>query len=339
MMQYFKNVLLWNIRELIKNEDGGYSLLRLPHEVEKNMLEQGRLMNQTAIGVEFRFIPKGKAKFYLKSKDPQMTRAYLYRGVVQAEWQQSYFTISNEKITTIEINPFKEVDAQVEWLNHERKSPFSSRLYRLVFDYTSFELFDIEGEFLQIEEKDMPEKRYLSYGSSITSASLTYLQNLSYPYLVANHIGYDLINIGFPGSCRLEKEVAEFIAKSHDFDIATIELGINVIAEWDEAMFQNKVHEFLNVALATHEKETFFITDIMSYFNECCSAISVEKVENYRSIVKEEVEKIKRQNVFYIRGDALLKSCKYLCADLVHPSLEGHQEIYQNFIALILNKL
>lgn len=338
MMQYFKKVLLWNVREIKKNEDGGWTLFRLPQAAEKDMLMQGKNMNQTAVGVEFRFIPKGKVKFYLKSKDPQMTRAYLFRGVVQAEWQNSYYTISNEKVTIIEIDPFQEVDKQVEFLNHERNSPFSSRLYRLVFDYSSFDLYDIEGDFLPIEIEDMPTKRYLAYGSSITSSSLTYLQNLSYPYLIASHIGYDLVNVGFPGSCRLEKEVAEVIAKEK-FDFATLEFGINVIAEWDEETFHNKVHEFLNVVLAAHPNQTFFVTDIMSYFNECCSAVSDEKLARYRKIVKEEVEKIHRTNVFYIRGDELLTTRKYLCADLVHPTIEGHQEIYQNYISWIFKKM
>lgn len=337
-MIIYNKVVLWNIQELVKNDDGGFSLLRLPLSCEKSMLEQGKNMNKTAVGVEFRFIPRSQVTFYLKSKDVNMTQAQLYLGSVQASWDQSYFTVSNKEITKIIITPLKN-EEEIAFINKGKKSSFDSRVYRLIFDYTEFELFDIEGDFEEIKEIYMPQKRYLAYGSSITSSSLTYIQELSYPSLIAKDLGYDLINLGFPGSCRLEKEVADYIANFNNFDIATIELGINVIDTWSITEFKEKVHYFLSTVINKHLDKLFFITDIFSYFNECCSGVKSSKVEAFCSVIEKEISFNKWENVIYVKGSYLLPNRYMLCADLVHPDIDGHALIYKNFVKVIRDNI
>lgn len=326
----YRNVIFWNVSEMLKDEEtGAYALLRLPLECESGMTEQGRNMNRTAIGVELRFRIRGEVTFRFLSKNKEGTRAYLYHGSVQAGWEQTCFTIMREvkEITVAD----RYVSDPVREINQRKGSPFSSEIFRLIFDATEVQFVDMKGDCLPLFEDDTPSVRYLAYGSSITAGSLTYLPQLAYPALVAGAMKCDLINLGFPGSCRMEKEIADHLAERNDFDIATIELGINVIAEWTVNEFQEKVRCFLRRVIPHHPQVRFYITDLFPYFNRSCGT-GDEKVRDYQKVVADEVAALNAPNVRLIRASDLLSSRTNLTADLVHPDLDGHREIAENLI-------
>ena len=330
----FKNVEIFNIREMVKNEEGdGYILKRFPSYCEADMLEQGINMNRSSIGVEFRFKFKGEVSFKLKSKNPEGARACLYLGDVQAMWQQSLFTIGNE-IREIVVKEYEELNDCVKQINDMKNARFSDKLYRLVFDYNDFELIDVCGDFLPIDALDCPSKKYLSYGSSISSCSLTYISQISYNYMLAKQLGYDFINVGFSGSCRMEKEIVDYICNHERFDLATMELGINVIDSFDAEQFRERVHYLLTSIGALDFYERIYVIDIFPYFNEMCG-VSEEKLELFRRIVKEETLALNNPKIKHLRGDSLLSDRSKLCADLVHPDIDGHFEIYSNLLKVI----
>jgi len=329
------NVDFHNVDELVFDPTTkAYTMLRLPKKCEKEMLEQGINMNKSSISVELRFKFEDEITFIFKSKEKEGTRVYLFIGEAQGPWDYSYWTImEDEKRVTIKKNPFA-LDG-VKTINKLKHSRFSSDVYRLIFDGSEVQFVGMEGKALPLCPEDHPSKKYLSYGSSITSNSITYLPTLSFPSLIAKRFGLDLINKGFSGSCRMEKEVADYLASFPDFEFATFEFGINVIGEWDEKTFEEKLHYFLSTVLNAHLDKTFYIIDIFSYFNENCGNVSKEKVENYRQIVKKELKMIRHPNAIYIRGDELLLGRDKLCGDLVHPDIDGHQEIYRHLEKII----
>ncbi len=332
MMEY-QNVVFWNVSEMIKDEEtGAYSLLRLPLACEKEMLAQGKRMNRTAIGVELRFRIKDEVTFRFLSKDKEGTRAYLYHGSVQAGWEETYFTITRE-IKEITIRPNYPQEG-VRAINAMKDSRYCTEVFRLVFDASEVQFVDLKGECLPLLQDDLPSKRYLSYGSSITAGSLTYIPQLTYPFLVAKELKHDLINVGFPGSCRLEKEVADYLAKRNDYAIATIELGINVIGEWSVIEFQEKVHYFLNRVIKSHPEVQFYVLDIFPYFNTSCGTDD-EKVVAFTKVVQDEVQSLHASNVRFLSASTLLTSRANLSSDLVHPDLDGHLEIAANLIKQI----
>lgn len=157
---------------------------------------------------------------------------------------------------------------------------------------------------------------------------------LSYPYLLAKKINMDLINVGFPGSCRLEKEVADALAYEKEFDIATIELGINIIDDMPIEEFYKRAYYLLDTISKTHLNSKLFVIDIYNYFNEVCG-VNERKLNKYRNMVKAICELLNRENIVYISAKKILKTRMNLTADLVHPDLDGHYEIYSNLYKII----
>lgn len=330
----FKNINLWNISEVEYIESTkSYRLYRLPKKCERNMLEQGRNMNHINIGVEFRFeMIDDEIQLILKAPLAGI-KAFVYFGGVQAEWFQSSFIIT-DKETKITIK--KPKYEYINKINGMKSSIYDTRLVRVLFDEGELHLVDVIGNVKPALEL-LPKKIYLSYGSSITSNSLTYVPMLGYPYLLAKKLGYDLINIGFSGSCRMEKEVADELCEKK-FDIATIELGINIIDDMDINEFYKRAYYLLDNISLSHQNSKLFVIDIYTYFNEVCG-VNDKKLNQYRNVIKTICNELRRENIIYVSAKKLLKTRKNLSADLVHPDLDGHLEIYNNLSKIIKNNI
>ena len=59
------------------------------------------------------------------------------------------------------------------------------------------------------------------------------------------------------------------------------------------------------------------------------------KIEKFREIVRAQVSSLALPNLSHLPGRSLLTSTAGLTADLVHPSLLGHEEIAQNLTRAI----
>lgn len=327
----YKNIQLFNISEIIFDKTTkAYALLRLPAYCEKTMLLQGKRMNRSSIGVEFRFRTKTSVTITLKSNDDNGTVVYLYIGDKQAAYDVAKFTIMHEpKSITIDYRLLESVYAAKLGLNR-----YAPELFRLVFDGSEVQLVDISGEPLLPKEEDSPDTIYVAYGSSISANSISFLPNLGYVGLLGDALKATTYNLAFPGSCRMEPEVAKYFAEELTFDYLTLEFGINVINEWDFETFEHKVVNFLTVVAHAHPSALIYVTDIFSYFNKLCG-VSDEKLMEYREIVKTAVKALSLRNVTYIAGDILLPSSENLCTDLVHPDIKGHSEIFNNLIKVV----
>ena len=94
----FKNINFWNVAEIkLDQETNAYRLFRVREKCEVNMLDQGRNMNHTSIGVELRFkMIDEEVEIVLKTKGEAFGNAYIYFGSTQGEWNQSSFVIKNQ---------------------------------------------------------------------------------------------------------------------------------------------------------------------------------------------------------------------------------------------------
>lgn len=317
----FKGIEFYNVSSLLFDTDSNaYSLLRLPIECETNMLEQGRNMNRSSIGVELRFaLVDDEIEIILKGKN-EAGMCFVYFGDVQAEWFQSSFVIKNNEDTIIKI---KKTNLDVDEINKNKGSIYPSNMVRILFNGTMVQFADIKGK---VEPIEFERKTMLFYGSSITANSITFTPGISYPTLVCKDLGIDLKNVGFPGSCRIEKEVVDEIS-SFDFDMAFIELGINIINDIEVDEYKEKCSYLLSQI--TKKKINIFMTDIYSYYNERCG-VSDDKLSSFRDTLKSLC--LGYGNVIYIPGNSLLPTRSHLCADLVHPDIDGHRIIYSNLI-------
>lgn len=335
----FKNAELFNIVDLPPAADGrgGFDLYRLPADVRAEADEGLRLRtSHFTCGAEIRFvINSGTAKITLRTAGALVTDKpsrhgvlVTYFGGIQSGWQTSTYSFSDEP-TTIEIAPPANLSS-LELLTRLNGYPYSPQVIRLLFSSAPAVLMDIEGDIRPPEEDEIPALRGLMYGSSITHGSLAMSANHFYTSAVGRNLKADICNLGFAGTCHLEKSVADYIASRSDCDFFFSELGINVLGYMSEEEFDRRVRYYVNTAANAHAGKYFVVTDIY-YCHEDLRGSA--KVNAYREIVRRACAESGCGNVYYVNGLDLLTSSAGLSGDMVHPNVDGVAEIARNLTA------
>ncbi|MBQ8509821.1 MAG: hypothetical protein IJ493_07945 [Clostridia bacterium] len=325
----YNNFELYNIAELIPAEDGGHYMSRVPSHVRAAMSEQGQRMAIGLTGCEMRFvINNGKAEITLQTTQPGVTTyALLYYGGVQAGWQTVRHYIYDHP-TTITIEPPAGMDT-LRAISDAAGYPYSPEVCRIVFECGSLILLDAKGDVRPPKADEVPSRRFMMYGSSITHGSLACTPNMTYLEQISRRLGMDMYSFGFAGSCCMERAVCDYICAQDEtnprrWDFAVFELGINVlhIAEDD---FASRVKYLLDTAQAKNPGKKLFVIDIYYHSGDLLGS---PKTDAFRRIVREACEG--RENVMHIDGRTLLTSARGLSADFTHPNVDGVSEIAQN---------
>lgn len=149
----------------------------------------------------------------------------------------------------------------------------------------------------------------------------------TYAVILAGLLGADLINLGFSGNARLEEEMAVHIGERDDWDLATVEMGINVIDIWEVEEFKSKADRFVSILAEKSRRRRIFCTDL---FLSTRDFTGDRKITAFRKIMEEKVKSMGLPNLVHIGGRELLRSVSGLTADLVHPSSAGMEETVRN---------
>lgn len=331
----FKNADLFNICDMPPAADGrgGYDLFRLPPETRAEAEENLRVRTSHFLcGAEIRFVIRsGTARVTLRTASarpedapPAYGQLVTYYGGIQSGWQTAFYRYTDQP-TTLEIAPPTNL-AELEKLTLLNGYPYAPCVVRLLFPNAPAVLLDIEGDIRPPEEEELPTLRGLMYGSSITHGSLALVANNFIPAALGRRLRADICNLGFAGSCRLEKSVADYIASRTDCDFFLSELGINVLGmPLDE--FDRRVRYYINTAAQAHTGKYFIVTDIFY----CGSDLKDHAwVNSYRDIVRTAAAESGCANVHYVNGLELLSSSAGLSADMTHPNVDGMAEIVRN---------
>lgn len=336
----YQNVELFNVSELTAFEDGGMEFHRFPLWVEAAFADQGVRMNRSNTGVEVRFrIKNGPVTLRFRMQDEDaVCPIYIYQGGVIHESRNMNFVryIRGDRITEVTVYPpDKELQEKFECIHQSGQFPYDVNLVRLVICNGRMRFFGVEGDCEPPREGDVRGLRYLAYGSSITHGATSIITPYSYVYQTAENLRMDARNLGMAGACRMEPEVADYIAAEGvkgNWDVATLCLGINVLA-WETEKIEARVDYMIRtVAGANPEKHIFLISPIY-----CGDDYKKEgKAENWRRIIERQVKEYHSPFVHYIDGLSLLDGAWGLSADRVHPSPLGVRAIAQNLTAAML---
>jgi hypothetical protein len=179
----------------------------------------------------------------------------------------------------------------------------------------------LEGDFSAPEPGDIPSRRVLHYGSSITQGSGSLSSRESWAGISARNLDADLINLGFGGGCHCEPEMTDYLCARNDFNFAVIESGINMLEldpETAEANIRNLIHKF---SIGHADKPIFFVgvfpchNDIQNDFQG--------RAQAFRELVEKEVKALNQPNAHFIDGKQALDPRTGLTTDLTHPSPAG----------------
>lgn len=341
-LMIYKNVELYNIHELVdvQNEEYG-KFCRVPEGVRLQLNDAAKDGTSfCGCGSEIRFnIISEDVEIVLKAVADkgsyQMnTIAQVYFGA----FQEIPVVVIGYEETTIKIKRPNNMQ-HIEKYSRELGIEFDPNLVRIILPYEChISIIDIFGEVAPPTKAQTPKTKYLAYGSSITHGGCSAYPMGSYAMRTAQILGVDLINFGFAGSAFLDKAMADYIAQRQDFEIATLEMGINLI--WDDAKkeftsperFKEKVDYFVSKIVESHPDKWIFCIDLftcgMDYAGD-------EIVKEFRAVVKNKVEAMNMPRLKYICGRDLLNDITGLSRDLIHPTSSGMNEIAENLSQII----
>ncbi|MCA0758617.1 hypothetical protein KP806_26535 [Paenibacillus sp. N4] len=329
----------YNVEELADAPGGGLALRRIPSRVSET-LNQGAAVHRSinTCGCEIRFNMEDEEVQLFLRRDVETSSPFgigeVYFGSFQAPYGITPQMIGKD--TTVITIRRKDVEAS-SLLQNSDDGLFDRKLVRVLLPYDSKTYFvDKQGQTSPPLPAQAPARRYLAYGSSITHGGDAVRPSGTYAMRLANMLNMDLINLGFAGSAQMEPSMAEYIAERKDWQIATIEMGINVIGQWSAAKFKDRVDRFVDILARDLGDRSLFVTDLYlcKYDLENDPLIS-----EYRAIVKNAVECAGQTRLHYIAGTELLASVEELTADLIHPSAAGQEAIARRWDDFIRSQM
>ena len=336
----YKNVELYNVYELVEIGKEKNIISRIPDVLRKHLKQNEYLQTRALMpdGCEIRFNLKSDiGKIMLQAKDKGAGGIY---EIYQGNFFHSFQWISDE-ITTITLKreDLLSNSKKLKILTEKNGLPFDPILTRIILPRSIIlKIVDIEGNFDIPEKEQVPSIKYLSYGSSITQGQSAIRPTGSYVMRTAQLLGVDLINLGFGGGAHLEKEMADYIAEKVKWNFATLEMGINMLYNFEVEEFKKRVEYFIPTIKEKNPDKYIFCIDIFTFgsdfFDDCNG-----KEKKFREIVKKTVESLNNEKVIYIPGTEILKNVDGLGVDLVHPSPSGMEEMAWNLSSIIKPKI
>ncbi len=327
----YKNIEFHNVDELTPLDDGSMLMHRAPLSVEKHLMKQdGNTQNMRGVGVELRFVMKSdkvKLRFKVISGEPILPVSIFCGDLVYST--NNYVT---HDVTEFEIdfsgNPTQYGKPAYNYFNPR----FDLSVIRVVLDNdrSVVAFCGIDGEVEVPTANLLPSKKMLAYGSSITSGVGAIRFEDGYSARTAYKLGVDIICKGYPGSCCIQHEMADYLAQQ-EFDFALFELGVNIL-DIPVKEFGELVTYFLNTIAPKHKDKKLFLISPFFMFDD----LEPEKpAALFRREFVRVVNELKYPNVVYIDGLTLLGSPQYLMVDCIHPDPIGHEIIANRLTEII----
>lgn len=335
----YKNIDIYNTEELMYNPDGSVSWLRTPKNVYDSLeiRDQGQNMARNSTGVELRFVMHEDRAVIRMAAGETGGRFHVYRGGVQGAW----FDHEGDKI--IENKPKDFVIERIaspdrlKTINDSSGYDWDSEVIRVIFDKGVIRLFDILGDVEPPRKEQCPKKTLLCYGSSITHGSNALDMSHSWTSVVARELNMDVRNLGMAGSCAMEPEFAEYIAsegEKSNWDVAILELGINVLG-WDNEKIYDRAGNMIKQVAGRNPHKPVFIISPFYYGAEMLD--NCQHGERWRRLLKQITDELGYPDVTYINGLDIIDNISYMSADEVHPNIYGMAQIADRITYILKN--
>ncbi|MFH1731025.1 MAG: SGNH/GDSL hydrolase family protein [Planctomycetota bacterium] len=319
-----ENAELHNVVELIPAEDGiGQYMLRVPDSLRPTLNEAARNNAPYPAGCEIRFNlrPGETAKVVLATDVDNVLPPVA--EVCQGCFRTQVVLVGMEP-TELTITALA-ADNSLEPITAEHKLPFDARLTRVLLPQLHrTKLLGIEGAMTPPRPGQTPSETILAYGSSITHGAHSVRPGGTYAMQTARHLGVDLLDLGFGGGAHMEATLAEHIASRDDWDLATLEMGINV-GGWSTDEFHGKVERFVDIISSAHPDKWIFCIDLFTFAGDLMPDHPGHV--RFRESVAAIVEKLDRPKLVHVDGRDILQDVRGLTFDLVHPSDDGFIEM------------
>lgn len=323
-LQAHPTVSLHNVAETVPAEwtEDGDRLCRVPVGTREQLNDAANHRLSHATGAELRLVPEDDdAEVEVTLSTAERAQARIFWGSFPP-WEAVELTSTPQTLTLRVPERLGELDPEVD------QGRFDSSVCRVVFErFSPVALHDIEGDCRPPTSVELPEERYLAYGTSITEGAKASAAHLSYVSQVARECEYDTVNLGCSGSAYCEAAMADYIASRDDWDVATFALSVNMAnAEFSPSEFRSRVDYFMNTVADVHPDKPVVCVTLFPYFADVTETGDVDRADAYRDALRSVVEESPRDNISLVEGPELL-SASNLTWDILHPGDVGMRTI------------
>ncbi|WFB35374.1 SGNH/GDSL hydrolase family protein [Kiritimatiellota bacterium B12222] len=298
-------------------------MLRIPENLRRTLNKNAKVCASHSTGCELRFRLKSPS-FTIHIQACHVGGLPHGGGLAQilfGDFSYTYFPIvegeNHITCTAPDHHNLRDVS------NHPCFHPDLVRI--LLPTHASISGIQLKGDFTSPQSGDLPSRRALHYGSSITQGTGATSSRESWAGICALHLNADLINLGFGGGCHCEPEMTDYLCARNDFDFAVLELGVNMI-NLDHELAEKNLQNFIRKFSAAHsDKPIFFISPFPCHDDIIHQ--SQGRAQEFRELIASEVTSLHTPNAHFIDGKQALNPQTGLTVDLTHPSPAGMIQI------------
>lgn len=174
--------------------------------------------------------------------------------------------------------------------------------------------------------------KVLTHGSSVTHGASASRPGMTYTARMSRYTGFDFINFGFSGECKLQPEFAKIIAET-EADAYMFDAFSNPSAK----EIRERLEPFIKTITEAHPDKPFiFLQTHMredTLFDEKWLSFNLERRATVRELMPQMEKKYK--NVYFLNGENITSSDYDGTVDGAHPTDLG----FDNFIKTYLPRV
>lgn len=309
----------------ISMQDGHPVLSRFPTALDNCL---GHTISHNLYAQEIRLVPDGPVTITLACRTPfAENKCEIFYGDFGPAHE-----IAFSDCTTFTVEPFSLYGQPFQELSSVlRTGHFDPRVVRIVLLCKEVSLESIEGVFHLPTPDQLPAKKLLVYGTSLSQGTSSHLAMGAYPWLLGRALGYDVYNYALAGCCLIERETVDFLADlPESFDLILFEPSTNLFAQGYSAdEFARRCRLFIDTMLICHVDAPIVCLDLFpSLFDYGFTDgfRPAESCKNYRTALEMVVSGYAGHPVYLVKTEKLLDPHN-LSADLMHPTSIGYFQI------------
>ncbi len=164
------------------------------------------------------------------------------------------------------------------------------------------------------------------YGSSITQGASASRPGMAYPAQLQRHLGYEVVNLGYSGSGKMEASVAHMIADIEGVDLFVLDCAANP----SPAEIEERTENFVRLIREKHPQVPMLMiertnSEAGNFDTESRQRV-IDQNKNFRAAYQRLVKSGMRQ-LSLIPGDGLLGHDHEATTDGVHPNDIGFERM------------